>query len=302
MKEEFKISVKKKILSVLTCIIVTGTAFNSFDNYKNVSATDNSITYMKYTYATNSFTTYDLPGLSVLDNDGLYRTRSTVDIRPNSPLEQTLVKVGNGTGFIIGDHEIMTAAHVVTNLETKEIGIPSVQIATSNPLNENTAIDLTPLTASFPQRAYKEYNSPDGMDYAIITVQEDLSDYGCVFLGLGVDDNKLMNNNVYALGYNGDYQKISSGTINTINDGCYISSNFVLPQTSGGPLYCKYEFGVPGSTNEEETVQSYKTVIGIVSTMSAIYYHDTNEYTDVTTLSTRITPEILQFAYENDNL
>lgn len=291
---------KKIILSAVTCMTIVAATFGSLVNLNNTYAASSGITYMKYTYSTKKFTEYTLPELSVIYNDGLNsRAVYLPDDRENSPLEQQLVQIGGGTGFIIGDHEIMTAAHVVTDLETKKIDKPSVKIAKSNPLNPNTAVNLNPLTVSFPKAAYDEL---DGNDYAIITVQEDLTQYGSVFLGLGTDNNSLKENNIYILGYKGNYQKISSGKIEKIEDDVYTTSAHVYPQTSGGPLYCQYKFGVQGSTDPNEKVQTYKTVIGITSKTFGYVDQNTGVWYSGSSIITRITPEILQFAYENYNL
>ncbi|MGN0612338.1 MAG: trypsin-like serine peptidase [Porcipelethomonas sp.] len=292
--------IEKVILSTMTCMAIMAATFGSFIDYDEAYASNNDITYMKYTYSTKKFTEYDLPELSVSDNDGL-NTRAAFlpDNRENSPLEKQLVQVGAGTGFIIGDHEVMTAAHVVTNLDTKQIDKPTVRIAKSNPLNTSTAVNLTPLTVTFPKDAYNEI---DGNDYAIITVSEDLSQYGSVFLGLGVKENAIKKNNVYILGYKGNYQKISSGKIENVEEDVYITSAHAYYGTSGGPLYCQYEFGVQGSTDADEKVQTYKTVIGITSKVYGYTDSTTGEWFSGSTTVTRITPEILPFAYNNDNL
>ena len=51
-------------------------------------------------------------------------------------------------------------------------------------------------------------------------------------------------------------------------------------------------FGVLGSEDPAKKVQTYKTVVGIV----------TGNYDDNKTVATRIIPEILQFAYDNKYL
>lgn len=290
---------KKEIMSILICIVVTIATFISIISQNNIMAESSGRTYVKYIYATQTFTEYELPAIPIARNDGL-QTRAALlpDERKNSPLEQTLVQIGAGTGFIIGEHEILTAAHVLTYLSTKEINVPTVKIPKSNPL-ENTAINLTPVAATFPKAAYNELV---GDDYAILTVAEDLSKYGSVFLGLGVNDAYLVQNNIYALGYKGNYQKISSGKVEDIYEDYYKTSAHIYPGTSGGPVYCQYRFGVLGSTDPEEKVQIYKTVIGIATRTDYYIDPETQIFYSGSSHVTRITPEVLQFAYSNNNL
>lgn len=289
---------KNIVFSIFTCVALVISTFCNFITSESVTAVGNGKTYLKYTYSTKSLTKYELPELPILTNDGILNSRASTDNRPNSSLEKVLVKIINGgaagTGFIIGDHEIMTAAHVVTNLNVDK---PSIIIPKSNPYSNNY-VSLTAISTTFPEDAYVEL---DGNDYAIITVKEDLTSYGSVFLGLGVHESKLVKNNVYALGYKGNAQKISSGKIEEINEKNYQTSAYTYPGTSGGPVYCQYKFGVQGSTDPDEKVQTYKTVIGI-SSMIWGKELENGEYICSSSIATRITPEILQFAYNNDFL
>lgn len=286
------------VLSFFTCITVIVLSFSNLINHETINAAGNGRTYVKYTYATNKQTEYELPALSVLDNDGINNRAALLpDDRENSQLEKLLVRIdfsgSSGTGFIIGDHEIMTAGHVVSNFNGER---PKIIIPKSNPFTNNNVIYLTAVATSIPK---DYYTNRFEKDYAIVTVKEDLSSYGKVFLGLGVNESKLIKNNVYALGYKGNAQKISSGKIEEISDYVYSTSVHIYPGTSGGPFYCQYQFGVPGSTDPDEKVQTYKTVIGIVSNCDSL---KDDPYITATSRMMRITPEILQFAYNNSNL
>ncbi|MFR1841747.1 MAG: serine protease [Oscillospiraceae bacterium] len=138
-----------------------------------------------------------------------------------------------------------------------------------------------------------------GNDYAIIKVKEDLSSYGQVFLGLGTDET-INDTPIHALGYSYENgrptMKISHGYINNtgndLSNVLYRCSSTIYGGTSGGPLYSQCRFGVLGSEDPAKKVQTYKTVVGIV----------TGNYDDNKTVATRIIPEILQFAYDNKYL
>lgn len=301
---------KKIAISICISIAILISIIFSFSNITITKAETTGKEYWKYVYGSNgnkgTFYSYTLPNLSIFDNSGLNLSRANplyhCDDRKNAPLEQLVVSIGTGSGFIIGEHEIMTAAHVLTDQKTKKIDKPIVKIPKSNPMN-STSISLSPVFATFPKDFY---NEKEGNDYAILSVKEDLSDYGNAFLGLGVN-NKLYSNNLYSIGYNYQStptQKISSGKITSIEDNIYKTNMPVYGGTSGGPLYCQYEFGVQGSTEASEKVQTYKTVIGItmVSLGYAVLGNNLDEFHSTGSIATRITPEILQFAYDNDFL
>ena len=90
--------------------------------------------------------------------------------------------------------------------------------------------------------------------------------------------------------------KISHGYINNtgndLSNVLYRCSSTIYGGTSVGPLYSQCRFGVLGSEDPAKKVQTYKTVVGIV----------TGNYDDNKTVATRIIPEILQFAYDNKYL
>ncbi len=90
-----------------------------------------------------------------------------------------------GTGFIVGDHQIATAAHCVYGGGNSSWY--SVEITTYDSNGLLTGTKLTPIEAHVP----KLYNGVDGKDnmydYALITVKENLSDY--VHFDLGTSYN-----------------------------------------------------------------------------------------------------------------
>ena len=123
-----------------------------------------------------------------------------------------------------------------------------------------------------------------------------MSAYGEVFLGLGTDES-IKNTTLYSLGYAKDANnrmvlKTASGKVNSATERMYNCSIDIYGGTSGGPLYSQCRFGVLGSEDPAKKVQTYKTVVGIV----------TGNYDDNKTVATRIIPEILQFAYDNKYL
>jgi len=102
---------------------------------------------------------------------------------------------GRATGFIVGDHHIATAAHCVYR---KGIDVPHHwKNLTINLYDENgviTSNELTPVEAHIPA----EYIDSDDStyDYALITVEEDLSDYVQFSLGTPYNANATAYANV----------------------------------------------------------------------------------------------------------
>ena len=187
-----KMKNKTGLMCIITSIVIAMSLLLCWNNSSN--AADNRKMYWKYTYKTDYFTTanytyYYLDALPVINNVPELRSLN-YDERENAPLEQQVVFINHikdgwmtlGSGFIIGDHEIMTAAHCVTtndinNYESMEAFDINITIPTANPSNGKD-ISLTPEFMTVPDDYFERV---DGNDYAIIKVKEDLSSYGQVF-------------------------------------------------------------------------------------------------------------------------
>lgn len=302
---------KKNKLKIFTTIVTAFTIFFtiilSIGNATYVNADIPGTSYYKYTYATKAISEYTLSAIPETDisSRNAISTYSD-DNRELASLEQTIVSIKGftptendgvynmslGTGFIIGDHEIMTAAHVIYNGTFGNT--PSIEISNSNPQNSDSIV-LTPIAAHVP----KLFNSTDCFetyDYAIITVEEDLSNYGEALLGV-ITDNAINNHiSIHNLGY-AYYNnincalKISNGNINqSTNDGTRLIANvYSYGGTSGGPVYVETDYGNLDGSN---TI-TYKTVVGIIS--------QADSENGITTCS-QIRPALLKFAYNNSNL
>lgn len=287
---------------IIALIIITSILMSIlFSGYNNVIAkADAGTEYYKYNMTTALTTTYTLPVIpSYMPT--YYNMASTYlddDTRENAPLEQSVVLLNPslngitklGTGFIIGDHEIMTAAHCVYE-DGKFADHITIKLPTNNPANEGSYISLTATNLHVP-KLYT--NDVLGNDYAIITVEENLSNYGSVFLGIPTSDIVDNNVTIHNLGYNGyAYLKIDDGkAYSIIENGNLLYSNLISKGgTSGGPVYVQSTFGNSNETSGSFTMQTYKTVVGIVSRAG-----------ENITEATCIRPQILQFAYNNSNL
>lgn len=280
---------KTKIIAVLTFAVMTiGVIFGGYNMY-NANADIAGTTYLKYTYATGQTTEYTLPSIpEVALTNYSAMALSDDDPREDASLDSTLVRVIAGgytcTGFIIGDHEIMTAGHAV-NLDGKFLTPMCIRIPDEN-ASSNSYIEVTAIAAHMP----KLHLTTSGYDYAIITVEEDLSQYGKALLGMPTDSAINNHMNIHCLGYtDAGVLKISHGTINSKAEDHrgIICDVIARGGTSGGPLYIETDYGNADGTN----MQTYKTVIGVISSASGIIAS-----------GPMISPRVLQFAYNNSNL
>jgi V8-like Glu-specific endopeptidase len=209
-----------------------------------------------------------------------------------------VVNINNiATGFIVDSHTIVTAAHCLYTKSSDEVVSSCVLYLYDDSTGEvkynNASVTATPVEFHIPAKyissssetVYKRY------DYAVITVKEDLSDY--VSFNLGVARSKAIDKTVSATGFgwNSDNEKYNKGintsligkmstgsgkivSISSYRIGCDADT---INGDSGGPLYY--------------TDNGINTVVGIISTQMTS-----------TNYCTRITTDILQFVYNNDNL
>ena len=171
-----------------------------------------------------------------------------------------------GTGFVVGPHTIATAAHVVFNKPTN----------TGYKLHEILLFDedelphsFTPIESHIPLH-YKTTDVRE-YDYALITVEEDLSDYISFNLG-AVTDNAATNSlSIKVVGFPIYYNYLSSdrepintesshiemlteGDLTTFNVNNIIKyTAYTSPGYSGSPIY----------TTETLNGTTYNTVIGV---------------------------------------
>lgn len=297
-----KFRMRTKIMAVVTFLVMSAAVIFGGYDIQNAEATGGT-DYVKYTYATGQTQTYNLPDIPTV-NYASYSMRALlsdyIDPRPDADYEPKVVEIsGVGTGFIIGEHEIMTAAHCVYG---SSFGSScTIKIPDDNPYSNSSTV-LNAVSAHVPQD-FLDYKTGEivasiqDVDYAIITVTEDLSQYGMFLLGMGTD-SILNNTPVHCIGYWDNHEKISDGKIVEINkqNNYYYENNFksnlyAYYKTSGAPIYVESLYGIPGTSNSEYQIKTYKTAISIVSTISSD-----------STYGRIIDSVVMQFAYDNDYL
>lgn len=179
-----------------------------------------------------------------------------------------------GTGFIVDDHVIATAAHCVFSYQTKRFSNNQIKIVDEN----NNVTIITPKYTDISKTYYSNSTYTTKYDYALIYVEEDLSKYGKLQLGVALDEyidshgevivSGFPSNSSYPPNYQGQPYGIrfkAKGKITSSNDERIGYDADTAGGDSGGPVYVEECF----STNSGE-LYDYRTVIAINTTTS--YY------------------------------
>ena len=294
-----KVKFGYKVWAVITFIVVSLAVLLSGFDTSRVDADTNDSKYIVYIYDTGEIDDYELDAVPTYNAYSLMtRNISTYSSRPNAPVDTAIVYIGGATGFIIGDHEIMTASHVVFKNWAFAESL-DLKIHLQNPTNSSSSefISLTEVACHIPNEMYTQTNAYLNYDYAIITVEEDLSNYGCFYLGIP-DDNIITNTvPIHVRGYYSENNNIalksSCGAMEGLSYTQGITSiTDTTNGTSGAPAFVQSCFGVPGVSTGEFAMQTYRTVVGV---------HSGRNLQGKERLSL-VTPEVLKFVYDNENL
>lgn len=271
-----------------TTSLFTGLAM-AFLVTADVSAAEGSTSitksYRKYSYDTNSCTNYSL----TINNNSFPQPRSITypDGRVRDGNDGIVRLSSGGTGFIVGDHTIATAAHCVNVKHSSNQSLKTryqsswyfhndLEIFTYNEtgIPEN-APSLTPVEIHIPNEYYN--NDTLGSDYALITVEEDLSEYTHFNLGVpynvanagfrsldlfvsGIPEtipDTNPNDSIPPEQNSSNLMYTSKGKIDSIFEStdeylCY--SCDTVGGDSGGPVYTAYQFSAGSITSTAYTV------------------------------------------------
>ncbi len=196
---------------------------------------------------------------------------------------------GTGTGFIVDDHTILTAGHCLYD-EDNHKGVSNLQIHFYDDYNvEDTSVTATPISYQIPYGYVRNYDSDttnnlgssSNYDYALITVEEDLSEYINFNVGVLRDDVTSIQPDMrlYVTGFGSSNDKEinsnkSTGVGSITSIGNYMIGHNVDTKAgdSGAPIYTY--------------INNKKIVVGIhaYSGNSAI----------------RFTTDVLQFIYQHE--
>ncbi len=202
-----------------------------------------------------------------------------------------------GTGFIVGDNLLLTAAHctfnTISNIPSKNMTYTTFNQDGSENSTHNVLSYHLPLDYINSSESYSE------CDYALLVVNEDLSDYDIYDLGASRDILKNITGstvykttyehgcyltNIYVTGYRTSSSNMVTGkgylTSPSITNGCLFYDTDTLGGESGGPVYLE--------TNDNQMI-----VIGI---------HNKGPDNTGYNQGKRIGSDILCFVYNNCHL
>lgn len=219
-----------------------------------------------------------------------------------------------GTGFVVAPHVIATAAHCVMNYTTKTnnkcIPISDIYLFenSSSASGQEPYLEASPVYAHIPCNFIDNISSTsdtNNYDYALITVEEDLSDFMMFELGVGLNSAATNTKAVKVSGFPGEYNSgynhymyCGSGTLTTNVNSNYIFSHNVdtTPGNSGSPVFITESY--INNANNNYSIINKKVVIAIHVASTKNY--NTTPPTTLYNRSIRITDELLHF-YKNNN-
>ena len=299
---------RNRIVAIfLSCVIFVIALFLPSARVLATSLTNEGRTYYVYDASTGAYlSSYTLSALptntaSTSSDISLTSVYGDEDSRVLDYTKNGVVKLVSssgavGTGFVVDEHTIATAAHcVVTSSTTSNCKNTVKEIYC---FNGSSTVDMTASLNEIHVPA-EYFTAGNGgtteYDYALITVEEDLSDYMCFALGTMLDS---YSGTVSISGFPGTIKQ-SDGTYITANDlekhNQYLGTGTVLSSETGRIAYTVDTTG--GNSGSPVYVTStYKS--NVYYTVIAI--HTTGSYSGNS--GTRITPTLLQFYYNNDNL
>ncbi|WP_295214383.1 trypsin-like serine protease [Ruminococcus sp.] len=292
---------RTKLIAFATAVLCTiAISLGLAGKIYTVNAMEYGRSYQYYVYATGESDTYTLYGEDIVST--VSSRSGTVDDRvpdhENVAVVQ-LMDVG-GSGFIVDDHTIATAAHCVYNHGF----ISSMRIKI---YNENcTAVlkTITPKEVHVPNQYIFDEDGYDSgeYDYALLYVEEDLSQYGVIPLAVPTDNFMSSNSTVTISGFPDNtasnpnahcqiryYADGQIQDLRNVSDLVRWFPYMILCNAygsggdSGGPIY------VTTTCLGKE----YKTAIGVFTSI----YEPLGRF-----YGTRVTSDLLKFYYNNDYL
>ncbi len=286
-----------------------------------VTTQTQSRTYWKYVCGTNSSPTSYTLTQSIVDNG---TSASCASLFPDvasennllddnrvpvdSNFETGIVKIFDsngflGTGFVVGDNVIATAAHVVYHPNTNTFREPEVMLFTST---------VTPYQRSDVEEihipvAYDDgtYSGDQDYDYALLYLDENLSGYTHFDLGAVIDSLSIMDDFTFeTMGFPESFDYDFDGVSEFANSvtehmPCYVSGGFdsfrnnvinhylyTSDGQSGSPVYNKTAYSVNGVNKQQ------LTAVSIIIRFNSV----------TATTSLRMTAPVIQFYKANPNI
>lgn len=269
--------------------------------------------YRKHDYSSTDLTqhtTYTISSAKYTPSTYSLYTNISSDIYDNENVNsvQIYAHMGDydvvGSGFVIDDHLVATAAHCVFDNENDAF-LPDMGVEVWNEDCSTKLIDTKVLYAHVPEKYVNPTGTYDASnyDYALLYVEEDLYDYKA---NLGVMTNEFMSTDstLTVSGfteYNNNYRRYySSGPVDVVNfNSAQVPYRYHVKAKaffgkSGGMTYFKslYPYRYQDNGKWVESENKLKSVVGITTQVDNDYY----------TLGCRITTTLLRFYFQNDYL
>lgn len=254
----------KRTLAVCLAFLLFGLSCIFQTNNNNANAANTSVSYQVFHSQTGFYLrSYTLNPLNSSNNT---RTIIGTDDRVIDWSKSGVVKLMTtngyiGTGFVVDEHTIATAAHCVYDVDNNT----GRKISNILLFNSEGEVEMSVI----PQESHvpSEYVGGDlDVDYALITVEEDLSDYMCFDLGVALSQTFPSDTTINVTGFPGminDTLIVNTHTIHNMYTGSgtlvMFSGRNILYNTdatggnSGGPAY----------VTETRCGKTYNTVIAI---------------------------------------
>ncbi len=292
----------RRMISVLTAMVISTAALGSMTASSSVS--DRNRLYYEFSYETEQVTsTYTLlhnpvdstsaRTVTLPDDRVLYENSGIVYLSFKFTDSEGVSTGYRGTGFIIGDHTIATAGH---NVYSSDLSVFSTDMRVK--LYDGDGNYIETVDAVEAHTPYQNMLGSGNHDYALITVEEDLSTYEHFNLGVMVDSAQNSTAIPMAVAgfpgsvYNADNEAESTydlyidyGSPGTMSDyRIYYNGIDTSGGQSGGPAFVTTTYMLD---DDSSTAVTTRTAVGI---------HTHGTY------CTRITSEMIAFFRNNSNI
>lgn len=292
------------VLTLTSTMSVETTAFNNSLEY-NVYNASTGFYKKSYTLAANPI--IDKSRIVVGDDDRVvdFSKSGVVKIITKSFSGREY----NSSGFVVDSHTIATAAHCVYD---KRQG-PTMSVYYGTPVlgcyiehiylfnaDGNIAMNITDAKEVHILKRYADMSGMDAeLDYALITVSEDLSAYANFNLGVPLDSFNSSGKSVSCTGFPTEVNGIE---VNNASDHTmYTDTGNVVYQEGDLPYMIRYNCdtseGNSGCPIYMSTIfdnKIYYTVVGI--------HTSPQDYAKVDNVATRMTTDLIHFYKNNPNI
>lgn len=259
-------------------------------NDPTITPASETLSYRKYPFNSSSYSTYTLyPNTFTVNNIEEPRNLLTDDTT-TSVVRLETQDSQKGSGFIVGNHIVATAAHCVLDSTGNVDTHVNVSI-----IGEDGEIlaNYVPDYIHIPEKFFNT-NTSDYYDYALLEIGDgDLNQYGVMQLGYCLDSYINNSGSVRVMGFpkiGNDWgsRYYSYGTLSSTNNIFQMNYSAQTEEgMSGGPVYVEETF----IRYQYNIVEKKKTVIGI---------HNDRE--NSLGYGTRINTQHLKFYYNNPNI